>query len=48
MFLGDWNSIEDLIYDFNEYEAKEDTSLYEGIEILLAYYLYEEIGRAHV
>ena len=49
MFLGDWNSIEDLIYDFNEYEAKEDTSLYEGIEILLAYYLYEDYsGEAFV
>lgn len=41
MFLGAWNSIEDLIGEFNDYDDK-DYSKYEGIEILLAYYLYED------
>ena len=43
MFLGQWGSIEDLINDFNDYDG-QDTTQYEGIEILLAYYLYECYG----
>lgn len=48
MFLGQWDNIEDLINDF-EYYGDKDYSKYEGIEILLAYYLYEDYsGEAFV